>query len=116
MVRRSVWVFLARRRFAAKTPAIEGWIHVDFLGFSRANRDFSMGYTDKTVKNFSSRFSRGVGKMDPKAQVFVLWKGGDSSSGKLTLASDFLQAIVAPSEIIVRAVRFRPPQSKSNLL
>jgi hypothetical protein len=35
---------------------------VDFLGFSRANRDFSMSYTDKSVKSFSSHFSpaRGV--------------------------------------------------------
>ena len=52
LVRRSVWVFLARSRFAAKTPAIEGWIHLDFLGFSRANLDFSMSYTDKSVKSF----------------------------------------------------------------
>jgi hypothetical protein len=35
---------LARRRFAAKTPADEGWIPLDFLGFSRPNRYFSMGY------------------------------------------------------------------------
>jgi hypothetical protein len=35
---------LARGRFAAKTPANERWIVLDFLGFSRQNRDFSMGY------------------------------------------------------------------------
>jgi hypothetical protein len=29
---RSVWVFLARGRFAAKTPAREGWISLDFGG------------------------------------------------------------------------------------
>jgi hypothetical protein len=39
-----VWVFLAPGRFAAKTRAHEGWISLDFLGFSRPNRDFSMGY------------------------------------------------------------------------
>jgi hypothetical protein len=39
-----VWVFLAPRRFGLKTPVFEGWIHLDFLGFSRPNRDFSMGY------------------------------------------------------------------------
>jgi hypothetical protein len=27
-----------------KTPDYEGWISLDFLGFSRPNRDFSMGY------------------------------------------------------------------------
>jgi hypothetical protein len=41
---RSTWVFLARGRFAAKTPVYEGWISLDFLGFSRPNLDFSMGY------------------------------------------------------------------------
>jgi hypothetical protein len=40
---RSVWVFLARGHFAAKTPVYEGWISLDFLGFSRPNRDLSMG-------------------------------------------------------------------------
>ena len=32
---RSVWIFLARRLFAAKTPFIGYWISLDFLGFSR---------------------------------------------------------------------------------
>jgi hypothetical protein len=41
---RSVWVFLAPGRFAAKARADERWILLDFLGFSRPNRDFSMGY------------------------------------------------------------------------
>ena len=43
-----IWVFLARRRFAAKTPDYKGWISLDFLGFSRPNLDFSMGYADKS--------------------------------------------------------------------
>ena len=33
---------------------------MDFLGFSRPNRDLSMGYADKASKNFSQRFCRGV--------------------------------------------------------
>jgi hypothetical protein len=41
---RSIWVFLAPGRFAAKTPAHACWISLDFLGFSRPNRDFSMSY------------------------------------------------------------------------
>jgi hypothetical protein len=49
-------VFLGPRRFVAKTPAYKGWIILDFLGFSRPNRDFSMGYTDFSEENFSSRF------------------------------------------------------------
>ncbi len=40
-----VWVFLARGLFVAKTPDYAYWILLDFLGFSRPNRDFSMGYT-----------------------------------------------------------------------
>ena len=43
---RSLWVFLAHGRFVAKTPANEGWIYLDFLGFSRQNRDFSLGYAE----------------------------------------------------------------------
>jgi hypothetical protein len=37
--------FLGPRRFAAKTIADRGWKSLDFLGFSRPNRDLSMGYT-----------------------------------------------------------------------
>jgi hypothetical protein len=54
---RSVWVFLAGGCFAAKTPDYEGWISLDFLGFSRSNRDLSMGYAEITTEEFSSRFS-----------------------------------------------------------
>ena len=41
----SVWDFLARGCFALETPEKGGWISLDFLGFSRQNRDLSMGYT-----------------------------------------------------------------------
>jgi hypothetical protein len=40
-------------RFAAKTPVYDYWISLDFLGFSRANRDFSMGYADFLANFFS---------------------------------------------------------------
>src|ERR1700729_30807 len=53
---RSVWIFLAGRRFAAKTPEYEVWISLDFLGFSRPNRDLSMGYKRFSEEDFSSRF------------------------------------------------------------
>jgi hypothetical protein len=48
-----VWIFLARRRFAAKTPARDDWIGLDFLGFSRQNLDISMGYAESCGKKFS---------------------------------------------------------------
>src|SRR3984957_146613 len=53
------WVFLAPSHFAAKTPADECWIVLDFLGFSRPNLDFSMGYEDFSGKNFSLSLSAG---------------------------------------------------------
>jgi hypothetical protein len=46
-------------RFAAKTPDFKPWIFLDFLGFSRPNRDFSIGYGDKTAEEFSSRSPAG---------------------------------------------------------
>jgi hypothetical protein len=54
---RSVWVFLARRRLPAKTPDYAYWFSLDSLGFSRVNRDLSMGYADFRGKKFSWRFS-----------------------------------------------------------
>jgi hypothetical protein len=48
------WVFLGARRFAVKTPSQGGWIFLDFLGFLRPNRNFSMGYANFSGKrNFS---------------------------------------------------------------
>jgi hypothetical protein len=48
-----VWDFLARGCFAAKTPDHKGFISLDFLGFSRPNRDFSMGYAAFRRKKIS---------------------------------------------------------------
>jgi hypothetical protein len=36
--------FLVSALFAAKTQVSGGWKSLDFLGFSRPNRDLSMGY------------------------------------------------------------------------
>ena len=36
--------FLRSWPFRCEAPAYERWIVLDFLGFSRPNRDFSMGY------------------------------------------------------------------------
>ena len=51
--RRSIWVSLVRRRFATNTPDFEGWISLDFLGFSRPKRDLSMGYTGFSLEEIS---------------------------------------------------------------
>jgi len=103
---RSIWVFLACGRFATKTTARTCWISLDFLGFSRPNRDFSMGYTDFCAKDFSSRFVCGVGSTRSAGVAFGMRKGRSTHRAKLTLISDFLQLNV------VRPFLLRPSQSK----
>jgi hypothetical protein len=44
--------FLGAWSFFSEDPDYVGWISLDFLGFSRQNRDFSMGYAGKSVKSF----------------------------------------------------------------
>jgi hypothetical protein len=46
---------LGRSLFLVKTSDSWGWVCLDFLGFSRPNRDFSIGYAVKTKQNFSRR-------------------------------------------------------------
>jgi hypothetical protein len=53
---RSIWFFLARRRFRTKSPDYGYWKSLDFLGFSRPNRDLSMGYEGFSGNNISRRF------------------------------------------------------------
>jgi hypothetical protein len=52
------WVFLDGRRFAANALSLRRWISLDFLGFSRPNRDFSMDYADFSPKEFSRALPR----------------------------------------------------------
>jgi hypothetical protein len=54
--------FLGVGRFAAKAPDSERWISLDFLGFSRANRDFSMGYAGFSREEFFARLFRRLGR------------------------------------------------------
>jgi hypothetical protein len=44
--------FLGGSLFAAKTSIQGCWISLDFLGFSRQNRDLSMGYTRFSLNKF----------------------------------------------------------------
>jgi hypothetical protein len=55
IVARSIrfWVFLDGRCFALKRPENKGWILLDFLGFSRPNRAFSMGYAGFSADKIS---------------------------------------------------------------
>jgi hypothetical protein len=63
--------FLGSGPFCLKTPDYEGWISLDFLGFSRPNLDFSMSYAAQSEIGFFYRFlpdgggaGRGVGVVD----------------------------------------------------
>jgi hypothetical protein len=96
-----VWVFLGSGGLAAKTLVYGGWKGLDFLGFSRPNRTFSMGYVGFSLKEISRallppRQNRGTAAPD-----FGLRKGTDWSWGKSNSISGFLQ------EIAVRAVSSR---------
>jgi hypothetical protein len=89
----SVWVFFACRRFAAKTRADEGWILLDFLGFSRPNLDFSMGYTDLRRKKFFTRLVADVSAGRRPASLSA--RGRVVAHGlKLIVISDLPQAIL----------------------
>jgi hypothetical protein len=46
--------FLGFARLAAETPVYERWIILDFLGFSRLNRAFSMGCAGSIGEAFLS--------------------------------------------------------------
>jgi hypothetical protein len=45
--------FLVPWLFTFENPDSEGCISLDFLGFSRTNRDLSMGYAAETTEVFS---------------------------------------------------------------
>jgi hypothetical protein len=72
--------FLGSRPFRRKAHAYQGWISLDFLGFSRPNQDFSMGYATFRRKNISRAFSaageapeREPGGLEPcgRAELFM---------------------------------------------
>jgi hypothetical protein len=53
--------FLGLWLFRCGNPDREGWISLDFLGFSRPKRDFSMGYAGFSAEeNFSRSFAAGA--------------------------------------------------------
>src|SRR3984957_15537608 len=108
-VRRPGLGFLGTSRFAAKTLGFGGWISLDFLGFSRPDRDLSMGYTRFSAKIFSSRLSSRKSRRNGGPTIRHA-EEMDCSWGDLSLISDFLQ------EIAARALGFGPPPSKSKSL
>jgi hypothetical protein len=70
------WVFLDGGPFAAKAPDYAYWILLDFLGFSRQNRDLSIGYAGFSSEIFSRRpFPKLMAPLRLIAGV-AMWKGG----------------------------------------
>jgi hypothetical protein len=74
---RSIWIFLDRRGFAPGRPENKAWISLDFLGFSRPNRDFSMGYAGFSAKKISRALlplgrRRGTGAGIPTMQKCIM--------------------------------------------
>jgi hypothetical protein len=82
--------FLWRSPFRGESPSPEAWICLDFLGFSRQNRDFSMGYADFSPNQFSRalpwREKPGAGALG-----LAHAEGGIGHRIKLSLTSDFPQ-------------------------
>jgi hypothetical protein len=87
-----IWVFLVPDRFAAKTPAYEGWISLDFLGFSRLKRDLSMGYAGFSLEDVSVWF---FPKSDAPERKPVVLACGNATllMAELNPISDFPQPI-----------------------
>jgi hypothetical protein len=62
--------FLGAWRFRSKTPAKTCLISLDFLGFSRPKRVFSMGYDGFSLEDCSVRFSPKVRGAEAEALVW----------------------------------------------
>jgi hypothetical protein len=85
---------LAPSHYAGKTPNYDYWILLDFLGFSRQNRDLSMGYAERTAEDISHALPR-IESAGTRAGGLGMWMEPDCSLGKPTRISDSLQSIVA---------------------
>jgi hypothetical protein len=82
---------LGSARLAVKILGFEGWKRLDFLGFSRPNLGFSMGYAGFSLKKILEPFCRLARAVGTAAHDFGLRKGTDWSWSKLSSISGFLQ-------------------------
>jgi hypothetical protein len=82
--------FLGSWPFAANTPNYERWISLDFLGFSRPNRDLSMSYKDFSRETILAPFSAAEAR-ERAPGALGIQTAQDCSSRKLSFISDFLQ-------------------------
>jgi hypothetical protein len=91
--RRAVWVFLAHGPLTAKALVYEGWKSLDFLGFSRPNRDFSMGYADFSLKEISRALLPTTAASAGWARAFSACVSAGLFIVEVNPFSDFLQLI-----------------------
>jgi hypothetical protein len=92
--------FLGPWPFRCECRARRPWIFLDFLGFSRQNRDFSMGYAGFVGNNFFVRLGPDVSSATTVSLAFGMQKGVVAHGLKLTAISAFLQAIVVDRSLI----------------
>ena len=85
--------FLGASLFGFGTSAFEPWILLDFLGFSRPNRAFSMRYAAKRSEHFFLPLRPCRRKCEEGRLRSWRSEAQDSPSGKLNSFSDFLQEI-----------------------
>jgi hypothetical protein len=87
-------VFLGGWPFPCESAVYSDWISLDFLGFSRPNRDLSMRYAGFSAKIFSwppSSLMADAREQEITAHNVEIRK----SHAQLNLISDFLQSLVA---------------------
>jgi hypothetical protein len=90
--------FLAPGRLTAKTPIYRYWISLDFLGFSRPNRDLSMGLNAIFAERiFPRAFPLSFEAREREPTVLVIRKRRIAHGAKLNLTSDYPQAFVGSS-------------------
>jgi hypothetical protein len=79
------------------------WIILDFLGFSRPNLDFSMGYTDSSEELFSSRSFPSLRIAERKLVVEAVrkrWVAHQTSSSEIPIFRNVLSP--GPSPVLGR--------------
>jgi hypothetical protein len=83
--------FLGLGPFGRETLVYEGWKGLDFLGFSRPDQAFSMGYAGFSLNEISRALLPPRQKRGNGCPRFGLCKGMDQSWGNGNSISAFLQ-------------------------
>ena len=89
-----IWVFLASGLFQAEGPVRPGCAILDWLGFSRPNRDFSTGCAPRSRRQFFPAPGHRVGGVGMSAHGFGAGNVRIGHGGQIKLNSDFLQGFV----------------------